>query len=626
MLASKVINRYLRSMRHMKSDEQDAIEDSSGGIAKALLQVISILLDPSLSKWRLRMVLALVATIGAKVLSVSAPLYLGEAVTLISSGGAATALVSLLIALFLFATTRFLAAAIPQIRDSFFAPVSQDALRFISVESFRKAQKLSLNFHQTRRAGALNRVIERGASAVDVILRFLVFNIAPTFIELIMAAAVLAVAYTPMLAVIAVLIIIIYIVFTLIVTEWRAKQRRTLNKADTELRARTLDSLTNFETVKAFAAEDRETARYDNTFRHYNEKYIDTIRSLNLLNTGQEFIMNAGLFCMLAWTGWKVSTGSLEVGALAAVFAMLLNLYRPLNILGWGWREIRQGVIDLEKAFGLMSMIPEVADKPAAIAVSDIEGAVEFSDVSFSHDERIAGLNNVSFVVPNGKHLAIVGPSGSGKSTLLKLLFRFYDVDSGAVKIDGMDIRDIQQESLRRQLGIVPQDVVLFNDTIRENILYGRPEASENELRAAAQSAQLLDFVESLPDGWNTRVGERGLKLSGGEKQRVGLARVVLNNPKVLVLDEATSALDSQTEALVQSAISQAAIGRTTLTVAHRLSTIMQADEILVIAAGRIAERGTHSQLLSLQGLYADMWSKQSTQTRSAESEVELTK
>lgn len=624
MLASKGISRYLRNMRHTKSDEPDAIEDASGGIGSALVHVIRILLHPSLAKWRFRMVLALLATILAKVFSVSAPLFLGEAVTKVSGSQAASAMPALLIALGFFAVTRFLSSAAPQMRDYFFAPVSQDALRHISVEAFQKAQKLSLNFHQTRRAGALNRIIERGSNAVDVILRFLVFNIAPTFIELIMASVVLAVAYTPMLAVIAVLIIVTYIVFTLVVTEWRAQQRRTLNTADTELRARTMDSLTNFETVKAFAAEDRETARYDASFRNYNRRYVETIRSLSFLNTGQELIMNAGLFCMLAWTGWKVSTGDLEVGALAAVFAMLLNLYRPLNILGWGWREIRQGVIDLEKALGLMNMVPDVDDKPGAAVMKNIEGNVHFDHVSFSHDDRLAGLNDVSFTVPKGRHLAIVGPSGSGKSTLLKLLFRFYDVDGGAVRVDDMDIRDVQQETLRRQLGIVPQDVVLFNDTIRENIMYGRPDASEEDLREAARSAQLLDFIESLPDGWKTRVGERGLKLSGGEKQRVGLARVVLSDPKILVLDEATSALDSQTEELVQSAISRASHGRTTLTVAHRLSTIMQADEILVLAGGKVVERGSHEALLSHNGTYADMWRKQSSRTDSDSKENEL--
>lgn len=604
-------------MRHLASaSDDDPIESASGGMWSAISRVAKILSEKELSRWRFRMVLALAFTIIAKLISVGAPLFLGEAITLASKQQGASVVVPLLTAIGLFATARFLATAIPQLRDLFFVAVSQDAQRFLAVKSFAKAQSLSLGFHQTRRSGALNRVIERGANAVDTILRFLVFNIAPTLIELALAAAVLAVAYTPVLSLIVVVTIVIYVVFTVIVTEWRAKQRRSLNQSDTELRAKVIDSLSNFETVKAFAAEEREAERFDQSFRNYNNRYVETMRSLNFLNVGQELIMNAGMAAMLIYTGIRVSSGSLEVGALAAVFAMLLNIYRPLNILGWGWREIRQSVIDLEKLFGLLGMTPEVADAENAHDLKNISGAVQFEHVAFSHDGRFAGLHDVSFDLPAGQHLAIVGPSGAGKSTLLKLLFRFFDVDEGRVLVDGQDVRDVTQKSLRQSMGIVPQDVVLFNDTIRQNILYGRPEASEDELRKAAASAQLLDFIEGLPEGWETRVGERGLKLSGGEKQRVGLARVVLNDPKILVLDEATSALDSQTESLVQQAIRRASEGRTTLTVAHRLSTIMDADIIIVVNEGRVIERGTHAQLLSLNGLYADMWKKQSISSR----------
>jgi ATP-binding cassette subfamily B protein len=610
----------------MASTDADAIESASGGIGTALMRVGEILLRPNLSRWRFRMIIALAITVCAKGFSVVAPLYLGEAITRASTGEAAAVLVPLLSALSFFVVARFLASGLPQARDAIFAPVSQDAQRELAVSAFSKSQALSLGFHQTRRSGALQRIIERGGTAMDVILRFLVFNIAPTIIELALASIVLAATYSWVLSVIAIVTIIVYMAFTFIVSEWRAKQRRTLNKADTELRARAMDSLTNFETVKSFAAEGRETDSYNSAYKTYAEQYVETSRSLGLLNAGQELIMNLGLFAMLGWTGWKVANQELEVGALAAVFAMLLNLYRPLNILGWGWREIRQGVIDLEKVFGLMSMKPEVADADDARELSGATGAIEFRDVSFSHDGRVIGIENISFDLPSGKQLAIVGPSGAGKSTLLKLIFRFYDVNEGAVLFDGQDVRDLTQESLRQHLGIVPQDVVLFNDTIRQNILYGRPEATQSELEHAAQSAQLLEFIEALPDGWDTRVGERGLKLSGGEKQRVGLARVILKNPEVLLLDEATSALDSQTETLVQRAIHEASKGRTTVTVAHRLSTIMHADQIIVLSDGKVAERGDHESLLSENGLYADMWAKQVSRRELTEAEPALAK
>lgn len=617
---------YLAIMRTMASTDADAIESASGGIGTALMRVGEILLRPNLSRWRFRMIIALAITVCAKGFSVVAPLYLGEAITRASTGEAEAVLVPLLSALSFFVVARFLASGLPQARDAIFAPVSQDAQRELAVSAFSKSQALSLGFHQTRRSGALQRIIERGGTAMDVILRFLVFNIAPTIIELALASIVLAATYSWVLSVIAIVTIIVYMAFTFIVSEWRAKQRRTLNKADTELRARAMDSLTNFETVKSFAAEGRETDSYNSAYKTYAEQYVETSRSLGLLNAGQELIMNLGLFAMLGWTGWKVANQELEVGALAAVFAMLLNLYRPLNILGWGWREIRQGVIDLEKVFGLMSMKPEVADADDASELSDATGAIEFRDVSFSHDGRVIGIENISFDLPSGKQLAIVGPSGAGKSTLLKLIFRFYDVNEGAVLFDGQDVRDLTQESLRQHLGIVPQDVVLFNDTIRQNILYGRPEATQSELEHAAQSAQLLEFIEALPDGWDTRVGERGLKLSGGEKQRVGLARVILKNPEVLLLDEATSALDSQTETLVQRAIHEASKGRTTVTVAHRLSTIMHADQIIVLSDGKVAERGDHESLLSENGLYADMWAKQVSRRELTEAEPAVAK
>jgi ATP-binding cassette subfamily B protein len=384
-----------------------------------------------------------------------------------------------------------------------------------------------------------------------------------------------------------------------------------MNEADTHFRATSVDILTNFETVKSFAAETRETGRFDKAMGDYNVHYVDTMRSMYVLNTVQALVMNLGLLAVMVLSALNVIEGRMQIGDLTAVMLMLLSLYAPLNILGWAWREIKQGAVDLEKLHGLLAMVPEVEDVPDAKVLAKPQGRVTFEDVSFNHEGRSVGVQNISFDVPPGGKIAFVGTSGAGKSTLLKLLFRFYDTDSGRVLIDGQDVRSLTQESLRGNLGLVPQDVVLFNDTIRANIAYARPGASDAEIREAARGAQLLDFIESQPEGWNTRVGERGLKLSGGEKQRVGIARVVLADPAILVLDEATSALDSATEAAVQEALEEASAGRTTLMVAHRLSTVISADEIIVLEAGRIIERGNHVSLLAKGGKYADMWQRQ---------------
>ncbi len=604
---------YLVAMsKHMAHANPDQIETADGGIATSVARVIGVLTRPELKKWRPIMALAIVLTLISKVVAVAAPVYLGKAIDALANGETGQAALSAsLLFLVLYTGGRFLSAGLPQIRDWFFSPVSQDAQRVVSVEAFGHAQHLSLQFHQTRRTGALNRIIERGAGAVDYLLRFIAFNIGPTIIELALASVLLATAYDPWLALIAVVTIVGYAVFTFLMTEWRVRQRRRMNEADTELRAGAIDSLTNFETVKAFAAEDRETDRFDSAMKAYNRRFVEASRSLTLLNAGQALIMNGGLMAMMGFTAWRVWQGNLQIGAIAAVMMLMMNLYRPLNILGWAWREIKQGAVDLEKLYGLMGMKNDVADKDDAPALTNPQGHVRFENVRFSHQGRAIGIKNVSFDVPAGKSVAFVGTSGAGKSTLLKLLFRFYDVESGRVLIDGQDARNVQQTSLRRALGLVPQDVVLFNDTIRANFAYGKPGASDAELEEAARRAQLLDFINSLPEGWNTRVGERGLKLSGGEKQRVGIARVILTNPAILVLDEATSALDSATEAAVQGALEEASKGRTTLMVAHRLSTVQTADEIIVLDAGEIIERGSHHALLALNGVYADMWQRQ---------------
>lgn len=611
------------SAKFAPSQDPDKIESADGSIGASIGRIIQVLLRPELKKWRPVMALAIVLTLAARGVSVVAPLYLEKAVNVLSQPEIAVGalFVSGLIFLALFTGGRFLSIGFKQVSDWFFAPVSQDAQRIVCVDAFGHAQNLSLQFHQTRRTGALNRIIERGASAIDYMLRFIAFNIGPTIIELLLVAGVLWVAYDIWLALIAVATVIIYSIFTFMMTEWRVRQRRAMNIADTELRARSVDSLTNFETVKAFAAEARETDRYDRAMKTYNKRYVETARSLSLLNAGQEFITNSGLLAMMGLAAWRVANGDLEIGAIAAVMMLMLNLYRPLNILGWAWREIKQGAVDLEKLYGLMAMNSDVEDKPGAAALIEPQGRIQFERVAFAHEGRAVGVEDISFDVPEGGSIAFVGTSGAGKSTLLKLLFRFYDVDAGRVLFDGQDVRDVQQTSLRQALGLVPQDVVLFNDTIRSNIAYARPDADLEELRDAARQAQLLDFIESLPDGWDTKVGERGLKLSGGEKQRVGIARVIHANPAVLIFDEATSALDSATEAAVQEALEAAAQGRTTLMVAHRLSTVRNADQIIVLEKGRIVERGNHQALIELKGVYANMWAKQAEQEARRKSE-----
>lgn len=594
---------------HAAATDVDAIESGKAGIGISLVRIGQILARPELAKWRPLMAAALLLTLASKVFSVYAPVYFGDAINLLSGPNATLAAVMLLLGWWTLA--RIMGSNLPYVRDALFAPVSQDAQRLIAVGAYGHAQGLSLAFHQTRRTGALNRVIDRGVAALDYLVRFLAFNIGPTLIELALAAWVLATRYSPWAALLAVLVVVLYAIFTGLLTSWRTEQRRKLNVADTELRAVAVDSLTNFETVKAFAAEERETMRYDSAMKTYNKAMVDVSRSLALLNAGQDIIMALGLTGVAALTAVATFDGRVQAGDLAAVVLIMSNLYRPLSILGWAFREINQGAVDLEKLYGLLNMKAEVADKPDAKPLQVKGGAVRFDDVSFTHDARSAGLSHVTFDVPAGSKLAIVGPSGSGKSTLLKLLFRFYDTGGGRVRVDGQDVRGLQQASLRDAIGLVPQEVVLFNSSMKDNLLYGRPDASDEDLREAAQRAQLIEFIDRLPKGWETRVGERGVKLSGGERQRVGIARAILKNPAILVLDEATSALDSATEADVQGALEEAAKGRTTLMVAHRLSTVAGADEIIVLDEGKIAERGTHSELLGKGGIYADLWARQ---------------
>jgi ABC-type transport system involved in Fe-S cluster assembly fused permease/ATPase subunit len=561
--------------------------------------------------YRLRLGVAFVLTLVSKVLAVVSPLVLADGINRLAAGDAAGALPAFFGLAGFWAALRFASTAGPQIRDAIFQPISEQAQRKAGTRVFSHVHSLSVRFHQSKRTGGVYRTIERGVRAIDFLLRFLAFNIAPTIIELFLAAAVLGFTYGWSFSLIAALTVAIYAWLTFGVTEWRLKHRREMNEADTEAAGRAVDSLLNFETVKSFAAEERESERYDRALASYAGAAVKAYTSLVILNVVQAVIMTVGLLAMVLAAGLLVARGGMGPGDITAVILIMTNLYAPLNILGFAYREIKQTSIDMEKMFVLLDEAPDVADAPNAIALRPALGEVVFDDVNFSHEGRDMGLEGVSFTAPAGKTTAIVGPSGAGKSTILKLLFRFYDPSSGRVLIDRQDLRDVTQASLRSALGLVPQDVVLFNDTIRYNITYGKPEATQRELEEAARRAQLLHFIESLPQGWDTRVGERGLKLSGGEKQRVGIARVVLKDPAILILDEATSSLDSATEADVQSALEEASRGRTTLVVAHRLSTIAGADQIIVLDGGRVVERGAHAALIARDGLYASLWKRQ---------------
>ncbi len=566
-----------------------------------------------------RLITAFILTVAGKALGVFAPLALGAAVNQLAGEAGAGVGVSFGLGFaglaIGWALIRFLSAAAPQARDAIFTPVSEAARRTAAAEAFAHALSLSLDFHQTKRSGALSRVVDRGAKASDFLLRILAFNIAPTILELILAAGVLAGAYDVRFALIAVATIGVYVVFTLAVSNWRIEHRRALNTAETEAVGMQVDALLNYETVKAFGAERRTAEGYEASLMGYAQAAQRANTSLAVLNAGQALVMNLGLAFMALLAGLEAAAGRMGPGDVTAVVLILIALYQPLNILGFAYREIRQSLIDMEALLELTRQRPDVADAPDAVDLPPASaaggGAIAFDHVSFRHSARAVGLEDISFEVPPGRTVALVGPSGSGKSTIVKLALRLLDPRGGRVLVDGLDARSVTQASLRRGVALVPQDVALFNDSLRVNIGFARPEADERAIWAAAEAAELGDFIRALPDGLDTRVGERGLKLSGGERQRVGLARALLAEPHVLILDEATSALDSRTEAAIQATLRRARKGRTTLVVAHRLSTIADADQILVLKAGRIVERGTHAELVTLGGEYATLWKKQ---------------
>lgn len=507
--------------------------------------------------------------------------------------------------------TRILAMVFNQIRDAYFAEVGQHAVRRLSQRTFRHMHNLSLRFHLQRRTGGLSRVIERGVKGIEAIVRFTILSGVPTLLEFALMAGVFAwqfgLSYVTILAV----TVYLYTWFTVRASNWRINIRRDMNNSDTDANSKAIDSLLNFETVKYFGNEEMEAQRFDGSMARYESAAVRVWTSLAWLNIGQTVILTIGMVACMILSAMAVQAGTQSIGDFVMINALLIQLAIPLNFIGFVYREIKQGLADIEEMFALLEVDPEIKDKVGAEPLRVSEGAVRFENVQFAYDPERLILKGLDFEVPAGKTVAIVGPSGAGKSTISRLLFRFYDVTAGRVTIDGQDVRDVTQKSLREAIGMVPQDTVLFNDTVAYNIRYGRPDASDTQVYEAAQMAQIADFIETLPDGFKSEVGERGLKLSGGEKQRVAIARTILKAPPILILDEATSALDTNTERGIQSALEKVSQGRTTLVIAHRLSTVINADEIIVLEKGKIAERGRHADLLEKAGLYASMWQRQ---------------
>ena len=564
---------------------------------------------------RLRVGLAVLCLTLAKVINVVVPLFYKHAIDALTPKAGTVMAVPVMILLG-YGLARVLAATFGELRDIAFARVGQRAIRSIGLLVFRHLHALTLRFHLDRQTGGVSRAIERGTKGIEFLLNFMLFNILPTFLEIGLVTVVLWHLYDARFALTTFATIFTYISYTLLVTEWRTRFRRTMNETDSEASTKAIDSLLNFETVKYFGNEEHEAHRYDHALARYEAAAVKSKVTLSLLNIGQGAIIAIGLTAVMLMAAENVADGGMSVGDFVLVNSYLVQLYLPLNFLGFVYREIKQSLTDMESMFHLLHIGAEIADAPDASELVLNGGEVCFQDVHFGYNPSRQILKGVSFTVPAGRTIAVVGPSGAGKTTLSRLLFRFYDVTSGTITVDGQDIRSVTQHSLRAAIGIVPQDTVLFNDTIRYNIAYGRPDATLPELEDAARLASIHDFAMSLPDGYDTKVGERGLKLSGGEKQRVAIARTILKAPHILLFDEATSALDTHTEKDIQASLRQVSRNRTTLVIAHRLSTIIDADEILVLEQGEIAERGTHGQLLDAKGLYASMWDKQQQAAR----------
>ncbi|WP_158967876.1 ABCB family ABC transporter ATP-binding protein/permease [Chachezhania sediminis] len=558
-----------------------------------------------------RVVIAMILLVVAKGITVATPFFYKGAVDGLARDAVPLLGLSAVALTVAYGMARLMSVGFNQLRDAVFAPVTQRALRALAHETFNHIHRLSMRYHITRRTGGLSRIIERGVKGVEFLLRFVLFSVGPLILELVLVGIILTMMFDVWYLVIVAVTIAFYVAFTFIVTEWRVKLRRQMNDSDTEANQKAIDSLLNFETVKYFNAEQREAARYDVSMARYEQAALKTSYSLSFLNFGQTVFISAGLIAMMVLAAIGVQNGTLTVGDFVMVNSYMIQITVPLGFLGTVYREIRQALVDMGEMFDLLEQPAEIVDPEDAPDLKVAGGQIRFRDVRFGYDREREILKGIDLTVPAGQTVAIVGATGSGKSTIGRLLFRFYDVTGGAIEIDGQDIRSVRQDSLHRAIGVVPQDTVLFNDTVRYNIAYGRDAATQEDVERVARDARIHDFILSLPEGYDTQVGERGLKLSGGEKQRVGIARTLLKDPPVLILDEATSALDTATERQIQEALDRAGQGRTVIVIAHRLSTVAGADRIVVLHQGEIVEQGTHEALLAREGRYAMLWQRQ---------------
>ncbi|MAV87525.1 MAG: metal ABC transporter permease [Rhodospirillaceae bacterium] len=585
---------------------------------KTLKTLLPYLWPKNAIEMRVRVILALFLLAFAKGINVYAPILYKLAVDQISTTTESIIVVPVAI-LIAYGIARTLALAFGELRDAIFAKVAQRAIRQAGLQTFRHLHKLAMRFHIDRQTGGLSRSVERGTKGIDFLLNFMLFNVIPTLLEIFLVCGILWGLFNFWYAFVTLITVGSYISWTVIVTEWRLKYRRQMNKMDGEANTKAIDSLLNYETVKYFSNEEHEAKRFDTALRSYESSAIKSKVSLSYLNIGQGAVISVGMTILMIMAGYGVRDGNLSIGDFVLINSYLIQLFLPLNFLGFVYREIKQSLTDMNEMFRLLEQETEIDDIPNAPNLKLKHGEINFKNVEFYYNKKRNIINNISFTIKPGDTVAIVGSSGSGKSTISRLLYRFYDVTNGSISIDGQDIKSIAQNSLRNAIGIVPQDTVLFNDSIYYNISYGRPNASPSEIEEAARLSAIHEFINNAPDGYNTRVGERGLKLSGGEKQRVAIARTILKNPKILIFDEATSALDTSTEREIQKSINNISANRTVLVIAHRLSTIIDADKILVLEQGTIVERGTHQKLLANKGRYAKMWYRQQEAAKAEE-------